>query len=237
MTNSDKQQQDKDFNGILQCIPILTTPLTDEQKMLLAENVVMIYPYKNETIYEIGDTADWLYYLIEGSVTIFKTKERGPNRIIRMVSPNSIFGYREAFNNEFHTHTAIASPNTTIAKIPMSIIFHLIWENSNFAIVFIKDLSELLGLSLRHTAILTQKNIRGRLAECILRLKEKYGVETNGTLPIYLSRENLAGMSNMTTSNAIRTLSAFVDEELVTVIDRRIRIINEEGLRKVSALG
>lgn len=218
------------------CIPMLMEPLTDEQKTLLAESVTVICPYKNETIYKTGDRADWLYYLIEGSVTIFKEKERGPNRIIRMVSPHSIFGY-EAFNDKPYDHTAIVSPNTMIAKMPLRIIFHLIWENSNFAMVFIKDLSELLGLSLRHTAILTQKNIRGRLAECILRMKEKYGIEADGTLPIYLSRENLAGMSNMTTSNAIRTLSAFVDEGLVVIIDRRIKILDEKGLRRASELG
>ena len=215
---------------------MLIDPLTDEQKTLLVENIMVIYPGKNEIIYQAGDIVDWLYYLIEGSVTIFTENERGPNRIIRMVSPQSIFGY-EAFKDKPYDHTAIASPDTIIAKIPMSIVFHLIWENSNFAMVFIKDLSELLGLSLRHTAILTQKNIRGRLAECILRMKEKYGIEADGTLPIYLSRENLAGMSNMTTSNAIRTLSAFVDEGLVAIIDRRIKIIDEAGLRRASKLG
>lgn len=232
-----EKQSNRDFIEVAQCIPILSDPLTDEQKQILVENTIIFYPYKNEVIYEEGDMADWLYYLIEGSVTIFETYDRGPKRIIRMVSPNSIFGYREAFNNELCAHTAIANPNTKIAKVPMSIVFHLIWENSNFALVFIKDLADLLGLSLRHAAVLTQKNIRGRLAQCILRMKEKYGVEADCTLPIYLSRENLAGMSNMTTSNAIRTLSAFVDEGLVAITDRRIRILNEEGLRRVSELG
>lgn len=217
-------------------IPMLMDSLTKKQKALVVEKMVVIQSDKNEVIYETGETVDWLYYLVEGSITIFEANDRGPNRIIRMVSPNSIFGY-EAFNDKPYVHTAIASPGTKVVKVPISIIFHLIWENSNFAMVFIKDLADLLGLSLRHTAVLTQKNIRGRLAECILRMKEKYGVEADGTLPIYLSRRNLAGMSNMTTSNAIRTLSSFVEEGLVGFVDRRIRILDEEGLRRVSKLG
>ena len=235
MTEPNKLTDD-DREEVARYIPMLMDPLNDEQKALLAESMVVVYPYKNEVIYEAGDTVDWLYYLVEGSITIFKKNNRGPKRVIRMVSPQSIFGY-EAFNDKPYTHTAVASPDTIIAKVPLSVIFHLIWENSNFAMVFIKDLAELLGLSLRHTAILTQKNIRGRLAECILRMKEKYGVEADGTLPIYLSRENLAGMSNMTTSNAIRTLSAFTEEGLVSIIDRRIKILDEEGLRRASELG
>ena len=64
-------------------------------------------------------------------------------------------------------------------------------------------------------------------------LRENYGYEEDeSTLKIYMSREDLANLSNMTTANAIRTLSTFVDERLITVDGRRIRIINESQLRK-----
>ena len=52
-----------------------------------------------------------------------------------------------------------------------------------------------------------------------------------------MSREDLANLSNMTTSNAIRTLSAFVSEKLLIVDGRRIRIVNESALRKISRFG
>ncbi|MBR4931028.1 MAG: winged helix-turn-helix domain-containing protein, partial [Bacteroidaceae bacterium] len=69
-------------------------------------------------------------------------------------------------------------------------------------------------------------------------LKERYGVEADGyTLSIYLSREDLANLSNMTTSNAIRTLSLFAADKLVLVDGRKIKIIDEERLRQISRLG
>lgn len=52
-----------------------------------------------------------------------------------------------------------------------------------------------------------------------------------------MAREDLANLSNMTTSNAIRTLTAFVNEKILFVDGRRIRIINEPMLRKVSKFG
>ncbi|MDE6403820.1 MAG: helix-turn-helix domain-containing protein, partial [Muribaculaceae bacterium] len=54
---------------------------------------------------------------------------------------------------------------------------------------------------------------------------------------IYMAREDLASLSNMTTSNAIRTLSLFVAEKIITVDGRRIRILNEPMLRKISKFG
>ncbi len=52
-----------------------------------------------------------------------------------------------------------------------------------------------------------------------------------------MAREDLANLSNMTTSNAIRTLSGFVAEKLITVDGRRIRILDEPQLRKISKYG
>lgn len=82
------------------------------------------------------------------------------------------------------------------------------------------------------------KHIRGRLAESLLMLKDNYGMEEDGiTLSIYMAREDLANLSNMTTSNAIRTLSCFADEKIIAIDGRKIQIIDESRLRKISRFG
>ena len=85
------------------------------------------------------------------------------------------------------------------------------------------------------TAIMTLLSQNNELA---MFLKESYGLEEDGsTLSIYLSREDLANLSNMTTSNAIRTLSQFATERLITIDGRKIKIIDEEKLKKISKIG
>jgi len=103
---------------------------------------------------------------------------------------------------------------------------------------FIHQLSVSLGISDDRTVNLTQKHIRGRLAEALLFLEESYGLEADGaTLSIYLSREDLANLSNMTTSNAIRTLSTFVTEHIIALDGRKIKLIDRERLHKISRMG
>ena len=93
---------------------------------------------------------------------------------------------------------------------------------------FIHELSHNLGSSDTRIVNLTQKHIRGRLAEAITVLRDHYGYEDDGiTLRVYMAREDLANLSNMTTSNAIRTLTAFVNEKIIVVDGRQIKIINE----------
>jgi CRP-like cAMP-binding protein len=76
------------------------------------------------------------------------------------------------------------------------------------------------------------------LAEALLFLRDSYGLEEDDcTLSIYLSREDLANMSNMTTSNAIRTLSTFANEKLIAIDGRKIKLINIEELEDISKKG
>ena len=41
----------------------------------------------------------------------------------------------------------------------------------------------------------------------------------------------------MTTSNAIRTLSSFAAERVIAIDGRKIKIIDEEKLRRISKIG
>ena len=69
-------------------------------------------------------------------------------------------------------------------------------------------------------------------------MKKSFGLTEDGqTLAITASREDLANLSNMTTSNAIRTLSAFAQEGLVKIDGRQITILDEKQLVKVSEIG
>jgi CRP-like cAMP-binding protein len=127
---------------------------------------------------------------------------------------------------------------STLGSLPMSLVKDMINNNMKLAWFFIQELSHNLGGSDTRIVNLTQKHIRGRLAEALIVLRDNYGYEDdNATIKIYMSREDLANLSNMTTSNAIRTLSTFVTEKILLVDGRRIKIINEPQLRKISKFG
>lgn len=176
--------------------------------------------------------------LLSGKVKIFKDGVGGRSQIIRMTKPNEYFAYRAYFASEDFVTTAAAFEPSVIGLVPMTAIEALIEQNNNLALFFIKQLSIDLGIADERTVNLTQKHIRGRLAESLLFLKESYGLEEDGsTLSIYLSREELANLSNMTTSNAIRTLSNFASERLIAIDGRKIKIIDEEKLKKISKIG
>ena len=211
-------------------------PLNEEQREFLANHFTLQNYKKNEVIHCEGETPKYLMCLLNGKVKIYKDGVGGRSQIIRMIKPVEYFGYRAYFAKEDYVTAAAAFEPSLICLIPMSAITTLVAQNNDLALFFIKQLSIDLGIA--DTVNLTQKHIRGRLAESLLFLKESYGLEEDGsTLSIYLSREDLANLSNMTTSNAIRTLSQFSTERLITIDGRKIKIIDEEKLKKISKIG
>ena len=223
---------------VLPRLSALFEPLDAQQREALMPHVRIQAYKKNEIIYREGTPPTDLLCLISGKVKIFKDGVGGRTQIMRVIRPVDYFGYRAAFAGEDYLTAAAAFEPSVIVKIPMHVITLFIQQNATLAWFFIQQLSMDLGQADERTVNLTQKHIRGRLAESLLFLKERYGVEEDGaTLSIYLSREDLANLSNMTTSNAIRTLSNFANERLIAIDGRKIKLIDEAKLEKVSRIG
>ncbi|MCD8301692.1 MAG: Crp/Fnr family transcriptional regulator [Prevotellaceae bacterium] len=212
--------------------------LTEEEQEQL-EHVISIETYdKNKTIYNEGQIPDQIFCLLTGKVKIFKLGVGGRCQTIRLIKPVEYFGYRPFITRQHCISSAATLESSVIAHLPLPYLVSLIQKNNQLAWFFIQQLAEALGKADERTVSLTQKHINGRLAEALIFLKDSYGLEEDGcTLSIHMSREDLANLSNMTTSNAIRTLSAFSNDKLIAIDGRRIKLINEKELQRISMLG
>jgi CRP/FNR family transcriptional regulator, polysaccharide utilization system transcription regulator len=212
--------------------------LTPDERQYLRNNHSVQYFKKGEIIACEGDIPTHIMVLESGKVKVYKDGVGSRTQIIRMLKPGENFSYRAMIANEPYNTTVSAFENSTVILIKKEIFISILRHNNALCFRFLEELATDLGASDARTVNLTQKHIRGRLAEALLILKKNYGLEADGaTINIYLSREDLANLSNMTTSNAIRTLSQFVNEHLIAMDGRKLKLIDEERLIKLSRLG
>jgi CRP-like cAMP-binding protein len=212
--------------------------LSPEEKDELQSNISLTIFRRNEFIFKEGEKPNGFLYLIDGKVKIFKEGVGGREQILRMTRSLGIIGYRALLANEIYNASAVTLEDSLVCIISPEYLYGHLLKNTDFAGLIIFKLAKELGFSNSRTVTLTQKHIRGRLAESILLLKEKYGMENDGaTLKVYLSREDIANLSNMTTSNAIRTLSTFAGEKVIAIDGRKIRILDYHKLERISKLG
>ena len=211
--------------------------LNEQEREWIRKNAIVQSYKKNQQIYAEGENPAHLMCLLKGRVKIYKQGVGGRSQIIRMIKPIQYFAYRAYFAHEKYLTDAMAFESSTVCLIPMKVVHEIMKHNYDICKFFIRQLSVDLGIADERTVNLTQKHIRGRLAESLVFLIDSYGLEEDATINIYLSREDLANLSNMTTSNAIRTLANFVTEKMIVLDGRKIKILNEEKLRKISKLG
>ncbi|MFC2138024.1 Crp/Fnr family transcriptional regulator [Bacteroidota bacterium] len=216
----------------------LFSALTPEEKEQIDSQIKCKDFKKGQYIYKEGESPTELMFLYKGKVKIFKEGIGGREQIVRLSKPNGFIGYRALFAEETYNASAAVLEDSTIWIIDKNAIYKIIEQNSKFALKLIKTMASELGLSNTRTVTLTQKHIRGRLAESLLFLIETYGYLNDGvTINALLSREDLANLSNMTTSNAIRTLSSFASEGVVNLDGRKIKILDLKELTHISDLG
>ncbi len=211
--------------------------LTEEERTRVLGKIEIVQYTKNEMIHFDGEESSHMGMLISGKIRIYK-EGIGQKQIIRLLKPYDVYGYRACIANGPYNSNASAFEDSVVYRLQRDEFVRLAKENGAFCYGVMRMMAQDLAISEIRTVNLTQKHIRGRLAESLLQLVHKYGVEEDGqTLAMLLPREDLANMSNMTTSNAIRTLSQFAQEGLVAINGRRISILNEKELEKISRLG
>ncbi len=187
--------------------------MTDEERQLVMSHIEEVRFAKNEIIHLEGDESEHVWVLMSGKVRIYKEGVGQRQQIIRLLKPYDIFGYRACIADEPYNSNASAFEDSVVYQMKRDDFLTLVRNNGKLCYEVMLMMAKDLAISEIQTVNLTQKHIRGRLAESLVLLLKNYGYEQDGkTLAMLLPREDLANMSNMTTSNAIRTLSQFAQE-------------------------
>jgi CRP/FNR family transcriptional regulator, polysaccharide utilization system transcription regulator len=151
--------------------------LGQEEKNILSQKHKCLNFNKNQIIYREGEKPDGLICLSAGKVKIYKEGIGGREQIVRMARPVGFIGYRALFAEENYMATSVALEDSTICIINRDSLFRVLGTNSELSLKIIRSFATELGFSNSRTVTLTQKHIRGRLAESLIFLKDTYGLE------------------------------------------------------------
>ncbi len=231
------KQKEDNFAPMWELNPLWET-LTDDERAYVENNVQIVSFAKNDIIHADGDESNCMYMLLQGKVRIYKEGVGQRLQIIRLLKPYDIFGYRACIAEGPYNSSASAFEDCVAYCLKREHFTYLVRKNGALCYAVMQMMARDLAIQEIKTVNLTQKHIRGRLAESLLLLLKNYGFEQDGkTIAMLMPREDLANMSNMTTANAIRTLSQFAQEGIISIDGRHIQITDETALEKISRLG
>ncbi len=234
----DNKECTMDASGCINCLKkrfSLLRDLSVEELGILNSKRKSFNIKRGKTIYNVGEKPKGLICLSAGKAKISVEDELGNSQIVSLKKEVDFLGFHELMSGTKYSTNASAISDVSVCIIDKKDFHSVVKNNNDLSMKIIKSLSEELRNTEKRTIKLTQKHMRSRLAETILELSEIYGYskKEKRLINIEMKRKELANLSNMTTANAIRTLSAFVKEGVVRTQRRKIWILDVKKLNKI----
>jgi CRP/FNR family transcriptional regulator, cyclic AMP receptor protein len=111
--------------------------------------------YRTEPGAEIireGETGDFLVFLIEGRIEVFKQDKWNAPRLIALIGPGQSFGEMSMIDGEPRFASCIAAEACTIAVLSRDSLARIILEQTTLGAKLLMELVLMLSQRLRHTS-------------------------------------------------------------------------------------
>lgn len=209
----------------LRDIPMFTNLSDDDLAYIKNKTKIEEKTYtKDSHIFMVGQIAGDMYYLIEGSILVYKIDPNGKRFIIRKFNKPAIFGEVYSYLKEPFDFSAQAEEETRVLIIHD---FKKIFEGDvpeTFLKSYIMLISQKsLELS-RANQITSQSTLRQKIAKYLILNQE------NSKVIIEYSREEWADILATTRPSLSRELSNMATDGLISLKDKAIEILDMKRL-------
>ncbi len=189
---------------------------------------------KGEHIFEEGEITNGIYCIKDGVCKLSKLSSNGKDQIVKLFKAGELLGQRSIISEEPANLSAVALEDMEVCFIPKNEIMQFFNQNNQFSMNVMKTICGDLKEADEHMVDMAQKSVKERLAGTLIYLEETFGTETDGTLHLQLSREELAGMIGTATESCIRLLSELNKNNLIELVGKRIKIVDKNKLRRLA---
>lgn len=182
-----------------------------------------------------GDSADALYIVWMGRVKLIRHTDNGRDVVLEVLGPGQLLGEMAVLDGRPYSMTAQAVEDVAVVAVAKRDFFSLLERYSKVSLAVISELSRRLRLSSEMVRSLAVDRVDQRIARTLLRLAELAGrphPSRPGAILVDmpLTRQDIAEMTGTTVETAIRTMSRFRRQGLISTIRGRVLITNIEAL-------
>ena len=207
--------------------------LTKEELLRISDCKTVRIIKKGEIIFEEGEILNGVYCVKDGICKLSKLSANGKDQIVKLVVKGDLLGQRSIISSESTNLSATALNDMEICFIPKREIIGDLEKNTSFSMEVLKDMAGDLKESDNIIVDMAQKSVKQRLAEALIYMFENFGIDEDDFISIVLSREDYASIVGTATESAIRVLSQFKKDGLISTSGKRIKIENLQTLRRV----
>ena len=217
-------------------VPFLDHPSMEEvrlgsrerNQLALISTVLKLPPRK--PLFLQGDSARWVFNVAEGAVCVSRTLPTGKRRVLSFVFPGDICGLAR---RGLYVNSARTISPVTVLRIPLDALKTLMMRNADLQFEFICKITHALRESQRQMLMLSRKDPVERVALFLSKIEHAQGTTTPQTIPLTMSRADVASYLDLTSDSVMEALYALRDAgAIVKAGPLAIRIVNRRRFQK-----
>lgn len=188
-------------------------------------NRKMFYFKKGEMLFKEGDEVKGIFFVYSGTVKVHKEWTDDKELIVRFAKKGAIVGHRTlgSTTTNFPISATALGP-VSACYIDLEFFLTTLKVNPDFLFQLMIFFADELKESEKRMRNLAHMPVKGRMAQALLTLKEKFGCDQNGFIDITLSRQDLASYIGTTYESVIRIMNELVEENTIELKGKNIFI-------------
>ena len=191
---------------------------------------VTLHFKKGELIFGEEEPVTGIYFVTGGAVKVHKKWGTEKELIIRFAKKGDIFGHRGLGHEAIYPISATAMEPVNVCFIDLAFFQASLKVNQDFMYGLLLFFADELQESERKMRNLAHMQVKGRVAQALLALQEKFGCTAEGFIRLTLSRQDLASLVGATYETVFRIINELAREELIRLDGKHIAITDTAKL-------
>lgn len=189
------------------------------------------YSKKQHIFYE-GNDVNGVYFVCQGIVKVYKNGLQDKSQIIRFSKEGEILGHR-GWRKEKLPISAAALTDTVVCFISNDDFEEVLRNNPPMVFALMEFYSDELFQSEVKMKNLSLLNVYEKVAESLLTLERRFGVNDESFINIVMSRKEIAEYAGTTEKQVSKILSEFASEGIINLKVKQIGIVNHDYLKSL----
>lgn len=185
---------------------------------------------KGEMLFREGDEMNGIYFIYKGTMKVHKQWGDDKELIVRFAKDGQIIGHRGLGKDNYYPVSATALERTTVCFINNEFFNSSLKVNHNFLYELMIFFAEELKESEKNMRNLAHMPVKGRIAQALFMLKNKFGTDPENAINIILTRQDIASFVGTTYETLFRMMNEMIEEGSIKSLDKRIEIVDVQKL-------
>lgn len=188
-----------------------------------------------EPVYRAGEPARFFFVVADGTAKSTRTTREGQEVVLDVLGPGDLFGGMHAVGRPTYLETVTPITTLCVLRIGTAAFREVLEKHPPVALRVLESVAADLERARTNATEQATGSVRERVAAVLLRLGEKFGIDTERgrLIDIPLSRTDLAGLAGSTPESVSRVMSDFRQAGLIESGRKWTVITDIAGVREM----